>query len=346
MRIQYQRTLEKMHNKTKSCKVDNVKRAAAGLPARWCPDRVVPWVSLGAGNKPSENLSHSTGYEYTLPWDYPRWYSWELGRDINNISIRTPTTTFFDYAKEVVFYPSAFDKHSPQLGRSDLTVMLLHFIAYCRGAAGIMELPTLSSTEASHNKKSVMLVPPTFAASTAAVTQQQPAMAAPTTIMAVGDSITFGCGYNAKPPDYGLECDGADSSYRSKLYGLLTAAGHPVRFVGRAKSGDVSFPAAQHAHEGYSGRRIDQLDDILFGAHPWTAAPPDVMLVMLGTNDIWHQNATVPTMRARMDSFLNHTFTRMPQTRVFLASITNMAGRVNDSKHDKIGTSNCPGHDG
>jgi len=164
--------------------------------------------------------------------------------------------------------------------------------------------------------------------------------------MAVGDSITFGCGYNAKPPGYGLECDGADSSYRGKLYELLTAAGHPVSFVGRASSGDASFPAAQHAHEGYSGQRIDQLDSKLFGASPWKGAPPDVMLVMLGTNDIWHQNATTATMKARMDSFLNHTFARMPQTNVFLASITNMAGRVNDSLHDKVGTSNCPGHDG
>ena len=63
--------------------------------------------------------------------------------------------------------------------------------------------------------------------------------AAPTTIMAVGDSITFGCGYNAKPPAYGLECDGGDSSYRAKLYALLTAAGHSVQFVGRAKSGSA-----------------------------------------------------------------------------------------------------------
>ena len=143
MRLQYQRTLEKMHNETTRCEADNARRAAAGLPARWCPDRVVPWISLGAGHKPSDNLTQTTAYPYELPWDYPRWYSWELGRDINNISIRTPTTTFFDYAKEVVFYPLAFDKHSPQLGRSDLTVMLLHFVAYCRGAAGIKELPTL-----------------------------------------------------------------------------------------------------------------------------------------------------------------------------------------------------------
>jgi lysophospholipase L1-like esterase len=164
--------------------------------------------------------------------------------------------------------------------------------------------------------------------------------------MAVGDSITFGCGYQAKPPTYGLECSGGDSSYRGKLYELLTAGGHTVQMVGRAKSGDprdTGFPPAQHAHEGYSGARIDQLDAILYGAKPWTAAAPDVMLVMLGTNDIWHLNSTVPTMRGRMESFLNHTYAKMPRAKVFLASITNMAGKVNLSDHDPLGKG-CPGH--
>ena len=161
MRIQYQRTLEKMHNESTRCEADNTRRAAAGLPTRWCPDRVVPWISLGAGNRPSDNLTQGTGYEYGLPWDYPRWYSWELGRDINNATARTPTTNFFDFAKNVVFYPSAFDKHSPQLGRSDLTVMLLHFVAYCRGAAGIKELPTLGVGLKTSDDEALMVRDPT-----------------------------------------------------------------------------------------------------------------------------------------------------------------------------------------
>ena len=86
--------------------------------------------------------------------------------------------------------------------------------------------------------------------------------------MAVGDSITFGCGYNAQPPDYALQCDIRDGSYRAMLYRLLTAAGHRVSFVGRQRSGDnASFPAAQHFHEGYSGNRIDNLDNNLFGKY-------------------------------------------------------------------------------
>ena len=80
------------------------------------------------------------------------------------------------------------------------------------------------------------------------------AAAAPTstTIMAVGDSITYGCGYQAKPPNFALQCSAGDSSYRGKLYELLTASGHAVQMVGRVASGDPSdagFPAAQHGHE-------------------------------------------------------------------------------------------------
>ena len=42
----------------------------------------------------------------------------------------------------VALYPSAFDQRSPELaGSVQMTAMLLHFIAYCRGAAGIAELP-------------------------------------------------------------------------------------------------------------------------------------------------------------------------------------------------------------
>jgi len=186
-----------------------------------------------------------------------------------------------------------------------------------------------------------------LAAAAAAPEAAAGSRSAPTTIMAVGDSITFGCGYQAKPPGYGLECSGGDSSYRAKLYELLTAGGHAVQMVGRAKSGDpkdVGFPAHQHAHEGYSGNKINDLDAKLFGSNPYNfSAAPDIMLVMLGTNDIWHLNSTTQTMQARMESFLNHTYAKMPKTKVFLASITNMAGRVNLSDHDPLG-SNCPGH--
>jgi len=75
-----------------------------------------------------------------------------------------------------------------------------------------------------------------------------------TTIMAVGDSITFGCGYCATAPHYNLDCHPQDSSYRGKLYEILTGSGHAVQMVGRVNSGDpedAAFPENQHGHEGY-----------------------------------------------------------------------------------------------
>ena len=60
--------------------------------------------------------------------------------------------------------------------------------------------------------------------------------------------------------------------------------------------------------------------------YPWKGINADIVLVMLGTNDIWHQNATVPVMRARMHSLLTRVFATMPKTDVYLASITAMTG--------------------
>ena len=137
MRLQFQRTLQKLQNHSASCE----KKKATGN-CRWCPDRVVPWISLGAGYHPSENLSASVGYHYQIPWDYPEYYSWLIGRDVNNASARPVSAQYYEWAKEVALYPSPWDQRSPVLPESGgLTAMLLHFIAYCRGAAGIKELP-------------------------------------------------------------------------------------------------------------------------------------------------------------------------------------------------------------
>ena len=144
MRLEFQRTLQKLHNHTAACEL----KKTAG-ECRWCPDRVVPWVSLGAGYHPPENLSDTLGYDYQIPWDYPLFYSWEIGQDINNATARTPTTQYFSWAKEVALYPSPWDQRSPLLRNGGgLTTMLMHFVAYCRGAAGIKELPTIRDVSA------------------------------------------------------------------------------------------------------------------------------------------------------------------------------------------------------
>lgn len=141
MRLQYQRTVARMLNVSAACKRSSSVRNSANKTHKWCPTEVVPWISLGAGYKPPSADPASGQYPYTVPWAYPTWYSWELGRDINNATARPAVTEYYKWAKAVVFYPSAFDQRSPPVGPGGITTMLLHFVAYCRGAAGIAELP-------------------------------------------------------------------------------------------------------------------------------------------------------------------------------------------------------------
>ena len=73
----------------------------------------------------------------------------QQGRQVNNATARWPQLGYFKWAKHVALYPSAFDQRSPQLpGGGGLTTMLLHFIAYCRGAAGIAALPNITDAMA------------------------------------------------------------------------------------------------------------------------------------------------------------------------------------------------------
>ena len=112
-------------------------------------------------------------------------------------------------------------------------------------------------------------------------------------IMSLGDSITRGSGNG-----YG--------NYRRPLQSLLTKGGYAYRFVGtnteqsqnyHGSDPEQTFSPYQPEHEGYGGFRIDQiavdaaakddggvtypgLSDIL------AADKPDVVLLMLGTNDV------------------------------------------------------------
>ena len=112
-------------------------------------------------------------------------------------------------------------------------------------------------------------------------------------IMALGDSITRGSGSG-----YG--------NYRRPLQSLLTRGGYTYQFVGASTEQSQNYHGAdpeqtfspyQPAHEGYGGFRIEQIsgdapatDDggVAYPGLSQTLASgkPDVILLMLGTNDV------------------------------------------------------------
>lgn len=104
----------------------------------------------------------------------------------------------------------------------------------------------------------------------------------PCRIMPLGDSITFGIGARTPVFDQG--------GYRMELFRRARADGHAITFVGRQANGPMNivnepFPTA---HEGYPGASINdgnnQLADRVDGAI--NAGDPDIILLMIGTNDV------------------------------------------------------------
>ena len=163
--------------------------------------------------------------------------------------------------------------------------------------------------------------------------------APPLRMLVVGDSISVGYTDNPKwrvPFEFG---------FRSGLYTRLTNSGVAVQFVGSSPEPwngsskknygvptnvptlDLRMLGQDHC-EGYGGRKSAY---ILANIAPWlTTHSPDVVLLMIGINDI-HASAAEPVATEQNLSNIVFTVTtQVPQARLVVAQIT------------PYGT-NCPG---
>jgi lysophospholipase L1-like esterase len=129
---------------------------------------------------------------------------------------------------------------------------------------------------------------------------QQTASAEPLRIMPLGDSITAGYvdNYSWKTP--------FTFGYRGRLHTLLTRAGYDFQFVGESSEpfdGQLGVPKivtvpdlrplGQNRHRGYGGSVIGNLIQGMpktnGGLAAWLKADqPDIVLLMIGINDIAH----------------------------------------------------------
>ena len=136
----------------------------------------------------------------------------------------------------------------------------------------------------------------------------------PVRILPVGDSITDGSSYSS--PGNG----GPGGGYRRPLWLMLTNVGYNVDYVGSLTINPaVDVPMPTH-HDGHSGWRIDQIDALLasvFGQ----IADPDVLLLMIGTND-FGQGYDVQNATNRLDALIGKIVTNRPYCKVIVASLT------------------------
>lgn len=157
-------------------------------------------------------------------------------------------------------------------------------------------------------------------------------------IMPLGDSITHGTSQeyiNGK-----LTVVDVPGGYRDPLYTRLTAAGNQLTFVGSAIDNNPSpmlTAAGQTDNEGHGGYIIDGKNLLINGVD--TEAPragldenlitwigpdgksPDIILLMIGTNDIG-TNWDVANAPARLDDLIHDIYGFLPDVSLYVASLT------------------------
>jgi lysophospholipase L1-like esterase len=130
----------------------------------------------------------------------------------------------------------------------------------------------------------------------------------PVRIMPLGDSITMGFSNDSL----------VQGGYRNRLYDILTTAGYNVDFVGtQTDSNNSSLP--DYNHQGMGGYRIDQIDSGLSG---WLRVieDPDVLLLMIGTNDFW-QNFNISTVQTRLTKLITDIATIRPFAKIIVSNL-------------------------
>jgi autotransporter-associated beta strand protein len=166
--------------------------------------------------------------------------------------------------------------------------------------------------------------------------------ATPTRILPVGDSITRGSAGGVGSNTF------SNAGWRYYLHNLLLAAGLDSRAVGPRFDGSVasfrlssdgstnSSPADRPllfpANAGYSGMQISYIRDNIAA---WMAAsPPDVITLMIGTNDVGYANTPsfaatqteIDGWKSRYTTLLNNILAASPTVKVVMATITPAGG--------------------
>ena len=153
-----------------------------------------------------------------------------------------------------------------------------------------------------------------------------PDLVSATKIMLLGDSITE------------LNWEGG---YRSLLYKKLCDAGYVFEYVGTNTSNHddtnlgFDFPQAYWYHEGHNSATIDVSSVWQWSAKlrsKLTANPPDVLLVLLGVNDIANGTRPPAVILSTMSALLDSIWAFNASIKVVLSNLTPMfPGELYDS---------------
>lgn len=131
----------------------------------------------------------------------------------------------------------------------------------------------------------------------------------PCKVLPLGDSITFGLTF--------------EGGYRIELFRLAHSNQLGLTFVGSQNNGPdmVDGAAFPKAHEGFSGWTIQQIYDRMFStAMPSAAmaAEPEIVLLHIGTNDMYQSPNGAPD---RLATLIDDLTERLPESLIVVSTI-------------------------
>jgi lysophospholipase L1-like esterase len=127
-------------------------------------------------------------------------------------------------------------------------------------------------------------------------------------ILPLGDSLTRG-----------ITGDPSEQGYRGPLYELFDDGGLTIDFVGQFQNGSFADPD----HHGVSGRTATELDPLVSGIV--NAQDPEVVLLLIGTNDVRNEPNPTGTLPGEIVSIVNKIHAVDPLTYVLVAKIPALA---------------------
>jgi lysophospholipase L1-like esterase len=149
----------------------------------------------------------------------------------------------------------------------------------------------------------------------------------PVKIMCIGDSITDDCEFNG--------------AWRAYLQPLLDNSGYPFIFVGRNHSAPNPPTFTKTAHEGYCGSVIaapgvltspvyqyagTNVDLQFIVPDALAANTPDIILLLIGANDIGRGRDSGTVASNDIPNLLNEIFSIDPHVNIICAKITSLTG--------------------
>ncbi|MGC4063873.1 MAG: GDSL-type esterase/lipase family protein [Polyangiaceae bacterium] len=157
-----------------------------------------------------------------------------------------------------------------------------------------------------------------------AVYRPCPTDGSPCKVLPLGDSITWGVG------------DEANGGYRGPLFGLTIAANKRITFTGSLSNGPSTvsgstFPKRNEGHSGWGISTVTTYSGGKAGIATLVPSPafdaasggtPNIILMMIGTNDAGESGATASAMSTRLGALMNKIIAAAPNATLVVAKIT------------------------